>query len=106
MSPTVSPETLPRETAPLAAAVQPLEEESVHRVFKARERAAVVGHAKVVEVTTHLARHCLPEVGERLHIAFLTEPAIDLHQSASQSLLRGLALQPYLACPGPSLQRL
>ena len=74
----------------------------MHRVFKARERAAVVGHAKVVEVTTHLARHCLPEVGEGLHIAFLTEPAIDLHQSASQSLLRGLALQPYLACPGPS----
>jgi hypothetical protein len=86
----------------LAAAVQPLEEESVHRMFKPSERAAVVGHAKVVEVAAHLARYCLPEVGEGLHIALLPEPAIDLHQGASQSLLRGCALQPYLACPGPS----
>ena len=102
MSPTVPPETLPRATAPLAAAVQPLEEESVHRMFEARARAAVIGHAKVVEVTAHLTRQCLPEVGEGLRIAGLTEPTIDLHQSASQSLLRGLALEPYLACPGPS----
>jgi len=86
----------------LAAAVQPLEEESVHRMFKARERATVIGHSKVVEVAAHLARHGLPEVGEGLRIALLTEPAIDLHQSTAQSLLRGLALEPYLACPGPS----
>jgi hypothetical protein len=71
-------------------------------MFKARERATVVGHSKVVEVAAHLARHGLPEVGEGLRIAFLTEPAIDLHQSTSQSLLRGLALEPCLACPGPS----
>ena len=57
MFPTVPPETLPCETAPLAAAVQPLEEESVHRMFKARERATVVGHSKVVEVAAHLARY-------------------------------------------------
>jgi hypothetical protein len=49
-------------------------------MFKARERATVVGHAKVVEVTAHLARHGLPEVGEGLHIARLTEPTVDLHQ--------------------------
>jgi hypothetical protein len=54
VSPTVPPETLPREAAPLAAAVQPLEEESVHRMFKARERATVIGHSKVVEVAAHL----------------------------------------------------
>ncbi len=71
-------------------------------MFKASERAAVVSHAKVVEVTAHLARYCLPEVGEGLHIALLTEPALDLHQGAAQSLLRGLALQPYLTCPGSS----
>ena len=71
-------------------------------MLKARERATVVGHSKVVAVAAHLARHGLPEVGEGLRIAFLTEPAIDLHQSTSQSLLRGLALEPYLACPGPS----
>ena len=52
----------------MAAAVQPLEEESVHRMFKASERAAVVGHAKVVEVAAHLTRYCLPEVGEGLHM--------------------------------------
>jgi hypothetical protein len=102
MPTTVPPEALPRETAPLAAAVQPLEQESVHRMFEAIERAAVVGHSKVVKVAAHLARQCLPKVGEGLRIAYLAEPAIDLHQGASQSLLRGLALQPYLACPGPS----
>ena len=71
-------------------------------MFEAIERAAVVGHSKVVKVAAHLARQCLPKVGEGLRIAYLAEPAIDLHQGASQSLLRGLALQPYLACPGPS----
>ena len=71
-------------------------------MFKPSERAAVVGHANVVEVAAHLARYCLLEVGEGLHIALLPEPAIDRHQGASQSLLRGCALQPYLACPGPS----
>jgi hypothetical protein len=71
-------------------------------VFKARERAPVVGHSKVVAVAAQLARHGLPEVGEGLRIACLTEPAIALPQSTAQSLLRGLALEPYLACPGPS----
>ena len=71
MSPTVPPEALPRKTAPLAAAVQPLEEESVHRMFKARERATVVGHSKVVEVAAHLARQILPEVGELPGIVLL-----------------------------------
>jgi hypothetical protein len=58
--------------------------------------------SKVVAGTAHLARHCLPEVGEGLHMVCLTEPALALHQGAAQALLRGLALQPYLACPGPS----
>ena len=102
MSPTVPPETLPRETAPLAAAVQLLEEESVHRMCTTPERATVVGHATIVEVTAHLARQCLPEVGEGLHIACLTEPTVDLHQRTAQSLLRGLALEPDLAGPAPS----
>jgi hypothetical protein len=71
-------------------------------MFKARERATVVGHSKIVEAAAHLARHGLLEVGERLRVVLLTEPAIDRHQSASQSLLRGRALEPCLACPGPS----
>ena len=70
--------------------------------LKAGEGTTIVGHPKVIEVPAHFAPHRLPEVGECARVTLLAKPAIDLHQGASQSLLRGLALQPYLACPGPS----
>src|SRR5262249_43131446 len=47
--------------------------------------------------------HRVPEVGECARVALLAEPAIDLHQGTPQSLLRGLALQPCLACAAPAL---
>jgi hypothetical protein len=54
---------LPHETAPLAPAVQPLEQQLPDRMVKAPQGGAVVGDAKVVEMPTHLARDRLPEVG-------------------------------------------
>jgi hypothetical protein len=47
-------EALPRETAPLTAAIQPLEQQPSHRMLKAVQCTAVVGDAKVVEVPAHL----------------------------------------------------
>jgi hypothetical protein len=85
-------ETPPRETASLAPAIQPLEEETVDRSLKAAQGAAVVGHPKIVEVSTHFPPHRVPEVREFPRIALLAEPAIELHQGATQSLLRGFAL--------------
>jgi hypothetical protein len=93
--------TLPRETASLAPAIQPLEEETVDRSRKAAQGAAVVGHPKIVEVSTHFTPHRVPEVREFPRIALLAEPAIEFHQRATESLLRGFALQPCL--PGPAL---
>jgi hypothetical protein len=92
-------ETLPRETASLATAIQPLEEEAVDRSLKAAQGAAIVGHPKVVEVSTHFTPYRVPEVREFPRVALLVKPAIELHQGASQSLLRGFALQPCLPCP-------
>ena len=82
-------EMLPRETTALAPAIQPLEEQAVDRPLKAGEGATIVGHPKVVEVPTHFTPHRVPEVGECARIALLAEPAIELHQGASQTLLQG-----------------
>src|SRR5206468_2497346 len=82
-------ETLPRETASLAAAIQPLEEEAVDRPLKAAQGAAVIGHSKVVEVPTHFTPHRVPEVREFPRVALLAKPAIELYQRTTESLLRG-----------------
>ena len=95
-------ETLPRETASLAAAIQPLEEEAMDRSLKAAQGAAVVGHSEVVEVSTHFTPDRVPEVGEFPRVALLAKPAIELHQRATESLLRGFALQPCFPCPAPA----
>jgi hypothetical protein len=83
---------LPRETAPLAAAIQPIEGQLPDGVVKARRGPAVVRHAKVVEVAAHLARDCLPEVGQLVRMALLAQPLVHGHQGSAQPLLRGLAL--------------
>src|SRR5215470_10367358 len=80
-------ELLPRETASLAPAIQPLEEETVDRSLKAAQGAAVVGHPTIIEVSTHFPPRRVPEVRELLRIAFLVKPAIELHRGATQSLL-------------------
>ena len=56
------------------------------RPLKAIEGAAIVGHPKIVEVPTHFAPHCVPEVRECARVALLAEPAIELHQGTPQSL--------------------
>jgi hypothetical protein len=67
----IAAKALPREAAPLTPAIEPLEQAVLHRLFKAVQGAAVVGHPKVVEVATHLARQGLPEVGELPGIVLL-----------------------------------
>jgi hypothetical protein len=94
-------ELLPRETASLATAIQPLAEEAVDRPLEAAEGAAIVGHSKVVEVPTHFTPHRVPEVREFPRVALLAKPAIEIYQCATESLLRGFTLQPCL--PGPAL---
>jgi len=47
----IARELLPGETAALAASIEPLEHQAMRGVFEAGERAAVVSHAKVIEVT-------------------------------------------------------
>ena len=93
---------LPRETASLATAIQPLEQEFMYRPFKAIQGAAIVGHPKVVEVATHFTPYRVPEVGELPRVTLLAKPAIELHQGTPQSLLRGCALQPCLSCAAPA----
>ena len=44
----IAPEAVPREAAPLAALIEPFEQEFVNRPFKAIQGTAVVGHPKVV----------------------------------------------------------
>jgi len=59
----VTRQTLPGKTAPLAPAIQPLERQLAYGLAKLREGTTIVADAKVVKVTAHLARQCLPEVG-------------------------------------------
>jgi hypothetical protein len=70
----------------------------VNRSLKAAQGAAVVGHSKVVEVSSHFTPHRMPEVREFPRVTLLAKPAIEFHQGAAQSLLRGFALQPCLLC--------
>ena len=99
----VAPEAFPREAASLAAVIEPFEQEFVDCPFKAIESATVVSHPKVVEVTAHLPRHRLPEVGEFARMAFLTKPLGEVSQGAAQPFLRGLALDPHepVTTPAP-----
>src|SRR5918997_1956125 len=89
----VPAKALPRETASLAAAIQPLEHQPPDRVIELPQGGAVVRHAEVIEMPPHLAGYRLPEVGQRTLVALLTQPLVDGYQGAAQSLLRGLALQ-------------
>src|SRR5262249_41291002 len=89
-------ETLPRETAPLTAAIQPLKQPLAHRMLKAVQCTAVVCDPKVVEVPAHLAPHGLPELGELPLVPFLAQPLVDGDDCPPQTLLRGLTLQPHL----------
>ena len=74
---------LPRETASLAAAIQPLEHQPPDRMVKLPQGGAVVRHAEVVEMPTHLAVHRLSEVGQRTLVALLTQPLVDGHEGAA-----------------------
>jgi hypothetical protein len=60
--------------------VEPLEQEFVDCPFTAVQCAAVVGHAKVVEVAAHLPRHRLPQGGEFARMALLTKPLGEVSQ--------------------------
>ena len=103
MSRGIAPETFPREAAPLAAMIEPFEQEFVDRPFKAVQGAAVVGHPKVVEVAAHLPRDRLPEVGEFTRMALLAKPLGEVSQGAAQPFLRGLTLDTHqpIAAPTP-----
>jgi hypothetical protein len=79
----VPAETLPPETALLAAAIQPLEHQPPDRVVKLPQGEAVVGHAKVAEMPTHLAGNRLPEVGQLALVALLTQPLVDGQQGTA-----------------------
>src|SRR5262245_11539547 len=83
----IAPEAFPRETAPLAATIQPFEQAGMDGLFETVEGAAVVRHSKVLEVASHLPRDRLPEVREGPRIALLAEPLREVLQSAAQPLL-------------------
>jgi len=95
----IAPEAFPRETAPLAATIQPFEQEGMDGLFETVEGAAVVRHSKVIEVASHLPHDRLPEVREGPCIALLVEPLREVLQSAAQPLLGGLALQAHQPIP-------
>jgi hypothetical protein len=67
----VARHTFPGETAPLAPAIPLLERQLAYGLAKLREGTTIVADAKVVAVTAHLARQCLPEVGELADIPCL-----------------------------------
>ncbi len=84
----IATETLPGETAPLAAStIQPLQEQGVHHSFKAVQRMTVIGELKVVEMSSQLLPDDLPELRPLTRVAFLAEPLIDGCQSTAKSFL-------------------
>ena len=64
----------------LATPIEPLEHQAMHRMIKLVQCAAVVGHAKVIEVTTQLPRNRPPQVWQGTRGALHAEPVIDIHQ--------------------------
>jgi hypothetical protein len=71
----------------LAPAIQPLECQLAYGLSKLREGTTVVADAKVIEVASHLASQCLPEVGELADIACLAQPFLDGLEGTPQALL-------------------
>jgi len=58
----VTKEAFPSEAAPLAATIQPFEQEFMHLLLKASDPTAVIAHSKVVEVTPHFLCHFPPNL--------------------------------------------
>jgi hypothetical protein len=79
----VPAKALPRETASLAAAIQPLEHQPPDRVVNLPQGEVVVRHAEVVDMPTHLAGNRPPEVGQRTLVALLTQLLVDGYQGAA-----------------------
>ena len=47
----IAHEAHPGETTPLAASVEPLQEQDMHRSFKAVQRPTIIGDPKVIEMS-------------------------------------------------------
>ncbi len=63
-------ETLPRETAPLAATAQPCEPGALGRIDQTRETAEIAVHSKIVEVSDQPSlERCMLHVNREMSMA-------------------------------------
>jgi CBS-domain-containing membrane protein len=83
----------------LAAPIEPLEHQAMHRMVKLAERAAVVSHPKVVEVPAQLACDRPPQVRQRTRHTFRAQPVVDVDQRPPQPPLGCLTLE---SAPAPA----